>query len=102
MDWSPEDVTDMYAHKGETAYQPGTIPLIVLTRGKGGFERRADSRQLEKERLQAQEEPAQLSSNCKHMIYVYSGHNIHIEDPGMVTEAIKKVYTSARKHTVLK
>src|SRR5256885_1064041 len=77
MDWSPEDVADIYQHKGEQAYMLGNIPLIVLTRGKGGFDGRADSLQLEKERLEAQDALADLSTNSKHIIDINSGHNIH-------------------------
>jgi len=102
MDWSPEDVADLYVHRGEASYMLGDMPLIVLTRGKGGFDGRADSLQLEKERLQAQEEMARLSSNSEHIIDMNSGHNIHVEDPAMVIDAIKKVYTAAIKHIPLK
>jgi hypothetical protein len=31
-----------------------------------------------------------------------SGHNIHVEDPATVIEAIKEVYTASTKHTLLK
>lgn len=102
MDWSPEDVSDLYKHKSEPSYMLGNMPLIVLTRGKGGFDGRADSLQLEKERLQVQKELAHLSSNSKHVIDMNSGHNIHVEDPATVIEAIKEIYTAATKHTLLK
>jgi len=102
MDWSPEDVADLYKHKNETNYMLGNTPLIVLTRGKGGFDGRADSLQLENERLQAQEELAHLSSNSKHVIDMNSGHNIHVEDPATVIEAIKEIYTAVTQHVPLK
>jgi hypothetical protein len=102
MDWSPEDVANLYTHKGEADYMLGNMPLIVLTRGKGGFDGRPDSLQLENERLKAQEELARLSSNSKQIIDMNSGHNIHVEDPAMVIAAIKEVYVAATKHTLLK
>jgi len=102
MDWSPEDVANIYAHKGEADYMLGDMPLIVLTRGKGGFDGRPDSLQLEKERLQAQEALTHLSSNSKHIIDRNSGHNIHVEDPAIVIDAIKEVYTAVIKNTSLK
>ena len=102
MDWSPEDVADIYKHKGEPAYLLGNMPLIVLTRGKGGFEGRKDSLQLEKERLQAQEALTHLSINSKHIIDMNSGHNVHIEDPTTVIAAIKEVFTAALNHTRIK
>jgi pimeloyl-ACP methyl ester carboxylesterase len=101
MDWSPEDVADLYAHRDEAGYILGNMPLIVLTRGKGGFDGRADYLQLENERLQAQKTLAHLSSNSKHIIDRNSGHNIHVEDPAIVIEAIKEVYTAIVKRIPL-
>jgi pimeloyl-ACP methyl ester carboxylesterase len=98
MDWSPEDVADLYNHKGEAAYMLADIPLIVLTRGKGGFDGRADSLQLENERWEAQEALVHLSANSKHIIDINSGHNIHVEDPAIVVAAIKQVFLSVTKH----
>ena len=102
MDWSPEDVANLYTHTDEPAYMLDNMPLIVLMRGKGGFDGREDSLQLETERLQAQEALAHLSSSSKHVIDMKSGHNIHVEDPATVIEAIKEVYAAAAKHTQLK
>ena len=102
MDWSPEDVADIYQHKGEPPYMLGDMPLIVLTRGKGGFDGRADSLELEKERLQAQNGLADLSANSKHIVDMNSGHNMHVEDPATVITAIKEVFLAASKHTSLK
>lgn len=102
MDWSPEDVADMYNHRGEEEYMLGNMPLIVLTRGKGGFDGRTDSLELEHERLNAQNKLATLSSNSEHIIDMNSGHNIHVEDPDAVIDAIKKVYAAATKHIALK
>lgn len=101
MDWSPEDVANLYAHNSEPDYMLGNIPLIVLTRGKGGFDGRADSLQLENERLEAQKKLADLSANSEHIIDMNSGHNIHVEDPVTVIAAIKKVYTAVTKNILL-
>src|SRR6185436_12256719 len=56
MEWSPEDVANLYKHQGEAAYKLGNIPLIVITRGKGGYDGRSDSLELETERLQLQKQ----------------------------------------------
>ncbi len=101
MTWSPEDVQDMYVHRGEPAYMLGDIPLIVLTRGSGGYDGRADSAELEDERLQQQGELAKLSTNSKHIIDYNSGHNIHVEDPATVIDAIRRVYDAATLHRKL-
>lgn len=102
MSWSPEDVADMYQHRGERSYLLGNIPLIVLTRGKGGYEGRPDSSELEAERLLLQEDLAHLSTNGKHIIDKNSGHNIHLEDPAIVINAIREVFTAVKKHSRLK
>jgi hypothetical protein len=102
MNWSPEDVADLYNHKGEPGYTLGAMPLIVLTRGKGGYDGRKDSLQLENERLQAQKDLTRLSTNSKQVIDMNSGHNIHVEDPAVVISAIKEVFVAATKNSHLK
>jgi pimeloyl-ACP methyl ester carboxylesterase len=101
MTWSPEDVANMYIHKGEAEYMLGNIPLIVLTRGSGGYDGRVDSAALETERLKLQEDLAHLSGNHKHIIDKNSGHNIHLEDPQTVVMAIKEVWNAAKHHKKL-
>lgn len=102
MDWSPEDVSNLYQHRNEKEYLLGNMPLIVMTRGKGGFEGRKDSLQLEKDRLASQEQLVHLSSNSKQIIDMHSGHNIHVEDPGAVIEAIEEVLIAVKSGTLLK
>jgi pimeloyl-ACP methyl ester carboxylesterase len=102
MDWSPEDVSNLYQHSNAKEYLLGNRPLIVMTRGKGGFEGRKDSLQLEKERLAAQQQLVHLSSNSKAVIDKNSGHNIHVEDPGAVIEAIKEVLIAVKNGDLLK
>jgi hypothetical protein len=102
MEWSPEDVSNLYQHRNEKEYLLGNMPLIVMTRGKGGFEGRKDSLQLEKDRLASQEQLVHLSSNSKQIIDMHSGHNIHVEDPGVVIEAIEEVLIAVKSGTLLK
>lgn len=102
MTWSPEDVSMLYKNRGNKEYQLGDIPLIVLTRGSGGYEGRSDSAELETERLAQQEELATLSTNSKHIIDKNSGHNIHLEDPALVIASIREVFEAARYHRKLK
>ena len=101
MDWSPEDVANLYKHQGEAAYKLGNIPLIVITRGKGGYDGRKDSLELETERLQLQKELTNLSTNSKFIIDQNSGHNIHLEDPETVIDAIRQVYYAAKQNKKL-
>ena len=102
MEWSPEDVANLYRHQGEAAYKLGNIPLIVITRGKGGYDGRSDSLELETERIQLQKELSQLSTNSKFIVDQNSGHNIHLEDPAMVIQCIREVYEAAKNHKRLK
>jgi pimeloyl-ACP methyl ester carboxylesterase len=95
MDWSPEDVAEMYKNRGNPDFMLGNIPLIVLSKGNGGFSGVADSAQLEQQRLALQDDLARLSTNSKHIIDKNSGHNIHLEDPPTVILAIKEVIEAA-------
>ena len=91
MNWSPEDVADMYANKGKPGYMLGNIPLMVLARGNGDYSGLPDSAALENERLQLQKDLSHLSTNSKLLFDKNSGHNIHLEDPAFVIDAIKQV-----------
>jgi pimeloyl-ACP methyl ester carboxylesterase len=97
MKWSPEDVADLYANRGNPDYSLGNIPLIVISRGDGGYSGLPDSAALENERQRLQGELAHLSTNSKQIIDRKSGHNIHLEDPATVIDAVMQVihaYTS--------
>ena len=102
MDWSPEDVADMHKNKDKLSYKLGNIPLIVLTKGNGGYDGRTDSAELENERLKLQGELVHLSKNSKHNIDKNSGHNIHLEDPVIVINAIKEIFWSIKNNKHLR
>ncbi len=102
MDWSPEDVADMYNNIGKPVYMLGDIPLIVLSKGYGNYSGLADSAELEKQRLALQTELSHLSSNSKHLVDKNSGHNIHLEDPAIVIHAIEEVIHAYKTHSKLK
>lgn len=102
MDWSPEDVADMYKNRNDPAYKLGDIPLIVISKGKGNYSGSPDSVALEKQRLDLQNDLTHLSTNSKHIIDRNSGHNIHLEDPAIVIDAIRQVINSSNTHTKLK
>ncbi len=65
MDWSPEDVADMYKNRGKPSYMLGNIPLIVLTKGHGNFSGMPDSAALESQRLKLQNDLTRLSTNSQ-------------------------------------
>jgi pimeloyl-ACP methyl ester carboxylesterase len=76
----------------------GTIPVIVLSRADGGYkDGDADiaAAQLEKERKAGQTQLTLLSANGKQVI-VHSGHNMNLESPGDVSNAIREVVSAVR------
>ncbi|HEV3224376.1 MAG TPA: alpha/beta fold hydrolase [Puia sp.] len=102
MDWSPEDVADMYKNKRKPGYMVGNIPLIVISKGNGSYSGLADSAELEKQRLNLQEDLTHLSTNSKQIIDRNSGHNIHLEDPATVIIAIEQVIHAYKTNSKLK
>jgi pimeloyl-ACP methyl ester carboxylesterase len=100
MDWSPEDVADMYKNRNNLSYKLGNIPLIVISKGNGDFSG-AEAGELEKQRIKLQNDLTYLSTNSKHIIDKKSGHNIHLEDPSTVIRAIKEVLYACKTNTQL-
>jgi len=64
----------------------GEMPLVVLSAGN------PDATQI-----QRQEEAARLSTKSEHVIAPHSGHWIHLDQPKLVAEAIRKVVELARR-----
>jgi pimeloyl-ACP methyl ester carboxylesterase len=93
--------SDEYFAKWLTTPQAGvlrTIPMIVLSRADGGYTD-ADSdipaAQLENERKEGQAKLVLLSSNSKQII-LHSGHNMNLEVPEEVSNAIREVVNAVR------
>jgi len=101
MNWSPEDVADTYANRRKPDYLLGDIPLIVISRGNGGYGDMPGADSLEHERITLQKDLTHLSTNSKQIIDKNSGHNIHLEDPATVIDAIKQVIRAYTKHEKL-
>jgi pimeloyl-ACP methyl ester carboxylesterase len=103
MDWSPEDVADMYAHRDRPEYRLGDMPLIVLTRGESGYGDDLDvpAAQLDAERKTLQADLTHLSTNSKQIVAEKSGHNIQWDDPDLVVDAIRQVVEAAQHHRKL-
>jgi len=77
----------------------GAIPLVVLTRAQGGYKEGdydIPAAQLEKERTEGQAKLAKLSSNGR-QILVHGGHNMELEAPGDVIDAIRSVVDAVRR-----
>jgi pimeloyl-ACP methyl ester carboxylesterase len=76
----------------------GDLPLIVLTREKGGYGdgHGAPPEQLERERREAQAALARLSTRGEQRI-VPAGHQLHLEAPDDVARAIEDVVKAVRR-----
>jgi pimeloyl-ACP methyl ester carboxylesterase len=88
-EWSTEYMEQLHANPQKASL--GAMPLIVLTRAEG-YKKDLDvpAAELEAERLRLQSRLALLSSKGKQII-VPSGHNMHLEAPDAVADAIKNV-----------
>ena len=91
-EWSTE-----YYARWAAASQKGTlgsVPLIVLTRAGKNLDKPEE--ELERARLDAQRGLAELSSAGTQRI-VNAGHNMHLEAPDVVVQAIREVIAAARR-----
>ena len=98
MDWSPEELKRFHEERVTRRASLGDMPLVVLARTHGGYESgmsiSADSLERERRRLAA--DLAALSTSGRLVFAKASGHNIHIEDPGLVVTSIQLVAERAR------
>jgi len=80
-------------------YSLGKIPLVVIASKKNSYPSNTgvptDSLVNEKTRLQ--KKMSGISSDSKIIFTEKSGHEIHLEEPGLVITAIKKVVEAVRK-----
>lgn len=94
-EWSEQYFALWLANPDRTSL--GKLPLLVLTRENGGYED-ADvpAAQLEQERKEGQSKLAHLSTNSRQII-VPSGHNMNLEDPAAVSDAIHQAVETVRQ-----
>ena len=98
--WADEFAA-MYA---DSLYSLGNKPVYVLSSGRDAFSKNTDSvmQAIRLEKLEQKEKMANLSTNSKHIITTKSGHEIHLEEPELVINAIKEVVRSVRTGKSLK
>jgi hypothetical protein len=97
-DWSAEYMARWAATPQDGVL--GDLPLIVLTRAKGGFGDRVGGvpgAELEEERKRLQAGLAKLSHRSEQRV-VAGGHNLHLDSPDAVADAIRRVYDLSRSH----
>jgi pimeloyl-ACP methyl ester carboxylesterase len=100
----PEELDRLHT---ETAAKPqplGSKPLIVLTR-EAAFNRATDgvsAAELDGDRKSLQEKLAGLSLNSRFFVVKNSGHEIHLYQPDVVSDAIREVVQAAKTGARLK
>ena len=97
LEWSPEELARMHDDRLKNRATLGDLPLIVLARAQGGY---ADgmsisAADLEKERRELQADLARLSRKGR-LVFVNSGHNIHLEEPDVVIRSIREIVEDNR------
>jgi pimeloyl-ACP methyl ester carboxylesterase len=83
-DWSAESMALLHANPQDGIL--GNLPLVVLTRGQDGY----SNAEIEAERKRLQAQLIRLSKRGTQVI-VPSGHNMHLENPDAVVNAIRAV-----------
>ena len=92
FDLEAEELALMIADEKKNPQPLGDKPLIVLTAGQRAYDRQ----DLEDERLKIQTALARLSRSGKEVIATKSGHHIHIDEPELVTSAIRDALAARR------
>jgi hypothetical protein len=95
-DYWAEEFAAMY---NDSTYSVGSKPLFVITSGQNNYPTAlGDSirNALINGKLKDQEKMTSLSSNSKHIVTMNSPHEIHLTEPDLVINAIKKVIASVR------
>jgi pimeloyl-ACP methyl ester carboxylesterase len=100
LEWSPESLALMAASPQKGSL--GARPLLVVTRKDGGYDNNLDvpAVELEQERLALQKKLVELSTDGVQRI-LPCGHNMHIECPDALTDAIRAVVNAVRSHSRL-
>ena len=84
-------------------YSLGKIPLVVIASKKNTYPADAGvpTDSLVNEKIRLQKKMSGISSDSKIVFTEKSGHEIHLEEPGLVIAAIKNVLEAVRKNIPL-
>jgi pimeloyl-ACP methyl ester carboxylesterase len=91
-----EELAELRANRAKSKYPLGDMPLIVLTRGISE-ENGPDGKALEEEHRQDHAAIATMSRNGKLIVATRSGHHVQLDEPELVINSIREVFTAARK-----
>jgi pimeloyl-ACP methyl ester carboxylesterase len=97
FDFLPEELSRIFVDRSKIKRPLGDIPLIVLTRKipqHSGTDQ-TTSKQLDESHERLQADLVTLSTNSKRIIAERSGHHIHLDEPELVSDAIKQVINAA-------
>ncbi|HXG64674.1 MAG TPA: alpha/beta hydrolase [Blastocatellia bacterium] len=103
FDFLPEELARLHADRGGRKHSLGSMPLIVLTRRIREYDSGDQSaeRQLDESHKRLQADLTTLSNNSKQIVAKNSGHHIHLDEPGLVVDAIRQVVNASRRRTKL-
>jgi pimeloyl-ACP methyl ester carboxylesterase len=88
-----EELALMIAAIKDKEYPLGNLPLIVITAGRAQYE----DAQMQQDHTRSQAAMAKLSRNGKQIVATESGHHVHIDQPQLVTDAIRDLLAASTK-----
>jgi pimeloyl-ACP methyl ester carboxylesterase len=105
-DFWAEELQAMYVAKANTPYQLGDKPLVVLlAKPEGGSPPPGISadewKRVNEEKRQQKVGLANLSRNSKLIVAERSGHRIQLDEPHIITDAVRLVVEAVRRRTRL-
>jgi pimeloyl-ACP methyl ester carboxylesterase len=96
-DFDGEEVVAIRAERQRHEHPLGDRPLVVVTRGISGYEGEPLAEQRAQERTVHQANHLTLSRHGKQLIATGSGHQVHVEAPDLVVQAIDDVIAATTK-----
>ncbi|NNM00502.1 MAG: hypothetical protein HKO62_07115, partial [Gammaproteobacteria bacterium] len=91
-----------FARGGEVLRAAGPFPakrLLVITRGKQPFPYTPRGNYLESQWQQFQEDLARSVPGAAHIIALHSGHHVHFDQPGLITQLVSNSVMLSRMET---
>ncbi|MEW6733310.1 MAG: hypothetical protein AB1489_18425 [Acidobacteriota bacterium] len=105
-DFSVEELQAIYTARAKIPHQLGDIPLVVLLSSPDGSNSppgiSADEwKRVNEEKRQQKVELTNLSRNNKLIVAKKSGHHIQLDEPDIVTDAVRIVINAVKRRSRL-